>query len=117
MFYTYIITNKRNGTLYTGHTDDLARRMWEHRGGHLPGFARKYGCNRLVWCEAHDTRDSAFMRERQIKEWKRNWKLVLIERENPHWQDLFDAMMEWVPEETELTRWQRSQPGSRLSPG
>ncbi|MDP1554252.1 MAG: GIY-YIG nuclease family protein [Hyphomonas sp.] len=117
VFYTYILASKRNGTLYTGHTDDIGRRIWEHRSGHLLGFARKHGCNRLVWLEAHESRESAFTRERRIKEWKRAWKLSLIETENPDWRDLFDEMMAWVPVETDLTRWQREQSGSRLPPG
>ena len=117
MFYVYILASKRNGTLYTGHTDDLCRRVWEHRSGHIPGFARKYGCSRLVWFEPHDTRESAFLRERRIKEWKRRWKLDLIEKENPEWNDVFDEMLAWVPEITDLTRWQREQAGPRLSPG
>lgn len=117
MFFFYLLTNTRNGTLYTGHTDNLYRRMWEHRSGHIPGFAAKYGCNRLVWYETHESRESAFLRERRIKEWQRNWKLRLIETENPDWADLFDEMLAWVPEVTDLTRWQREQSGPRPSPG
>lgn len=97
MFAVYILTNKRNGTLYTGHTDDIDRRMWEHRTGAVRGFASKYGCTRCVWLEFHDTRDSAFTRERRIKAWKRAWKLKLIEAENPEWTDVYDAMVNWVP--------------------
>jgi putative endonuclease len=88
MFFTYITTNKRNGTLYTGHTDDLAQRMHQHKVGHFPGFARKYGCKHLVWYEEHETRQDAFTRERRIKEWNRAWKLRLIEKDNPHWIDI-----------------------------
>ncbi len=117
MFTVYILTNKRNGTLYTGHTDDIDRRLWEHRNGHMRGFASKYGCNRLVWKEAHESRETAFQRERQIKSWKRDWKLQLIERDNPDWKDIYDEMNIWVAEETELTRWQRAEAGSRLAPG
>lgn len=88
MFYTYIITNKRNGTLYTGHTDTLGQRMEQHKTGRFAGFAKKYGCKSLVWYETHETRDAAFKRERQIKKWNRGWKLRLIESENPDWIDI-----------------------------
>ena len=96
-FYTYIVTNKRNGTVYTGHTDDLAVRVWQHRLGAIPGFSSKYGCHRLVWYETHASRDAAFERERQIKEWKRAWKLELIEEKNPRWVDLYDDLVNWTP--------------------
>ena len=92
MFFTYIITNKRNGTLYTGHTDDISLRIYEHKEKVFKGFAAKYGCDKLVWFETHETRDMAFKRERQIKEWQRTWKLELIEALNPHWQDLYPVL-------------------------
>ncbi len=82
------MANQRNGTLYTGHTDDIERRPWEHKQGILSGFATKYGCHMLVWYEEHDTRDAAFKRERRIKKWNRAWKLRLIEEQNPHWLDI-----------------------------
>jgi putative endonuclease len=91
-FYVYSLANGRNGTLYTGHTDDLARRVWEHREKVIPGFTRKYGVDRLVWYEVHETREAAFTRERQIKEWRRSWKLRLLEEDNPTWQDLFETL-------------------------
>jgi putative endonuclease len=69
-------------------TDDLARRAHEHREGLITGFTKKYGVKVLVWFEAHETRESAFMRERQIKKWKRDWKITLIEEANPGWGDL-----------------------------
>jgi putative endonuclease len=84
-FYVYIPASRRNGTLYVGMTDDLVRRVWEHRIGAVPGFTRKYGVKMLVWYEQHET---AFQRERQIKKWNRAWKLQLIERFNPSWKDL-----------------------------
>ncbi len=98
VFAVYIITNKRNGTLYTGHTDDLDRRIWEHREGWFKGFASRYNCKRLVWFEWHDTRESAFIRERQIKEWNRAWKLKLIEDFNPSWDDLYVPHLHATPE-------------------
>ncbi|WP_084168997.1 GIY-YIG nuclease family protein [Hellea balneolensis] len=85
MFYVYIITNKRNGTLYIGQTDDIGARIEQHQNGIHKGFALKYGCTRLVWFEEHPTRDSAFRGERQMKAWRRSWKIELIETANPHW--------------------------------
>ena len=90
-FYVYIITNKRNGTLYTGHTDDLSARMEQHIHGVFEGFSKKYHLQHLVWFESHATREAAFTRERQIKEWKRAWKLELIETENPYWIDIIQS--------------------------
>ena len=91
-FYVYILASKRNGTLYTGLTDDLAKRVWEHKEKINKGFTSDYDVDRLVWFEPHDTREAAFMRERQIKEWKRAWKLELIEKENPEWNDLYETI-------------------------
>ncbi|MFO1185109.1 MAG: GIY-YIG nuclease family protein [Bauldia sp.] len=92
-FYVYMLASRRNGTLYVGMTDDLARRGWEHREGVRPGFTRRYGVTRLVWYEAHATRESAFERERRIKEWRRAWKLELIEASNPEWSDLYETLL------------------------
>ncbi|MEO1242339.1 MAG: GIY-YIG nuclease family protein [Pseudomonadota bacterium] len=91
-FFVYILASKRNGTLYTGSTDDLARRVWEHKEKIVKGFASDHGVDRLVWYEAHETREAAFTRERQIKEWKRAWKLELIEKDNPEWDDLYETL-------------------------
>lgn len=91
-FFVYILANERNGTLYTGSTDDLAKRVWQHKNKIFPGFTSKYDVDRLAWYEAHDTRESALMRERQIKEWKRAWKIVLIESMNPGWDDLYETL-------------------------
>jgi putative endonuclease len=88
-FYVYILASCRNGTLYIGMTDDLARRIWEHQIGAVPGFTRDYGIKMLVWFERHESRESvAFRRERQLKKWNRIWKLDLIEKSNPAWRDL-----------------------------
>jgi putative endonuclease len=87
-FWVYILASDRNGTLYIGSSDDLPRRIWEHRSGAVPGFTRRYGVKKLVWCEAHDTRESALLRERRMKKWNRRWKLQLVERANPAWRDL-----------------------------
>ena len=86
-FFVYLMANRRNGTLYTGVTDDLVRRVWQHRTGAVPGFTSKYGVKILVWYEQHETRESALVRERQIEKWYRSWKLQLIERTNPAWID------------------------------
>jgi putative endonuclease len=91
-FWVYILASRRNGTLYVGMTDDLARRSWEHRTDAVPGFTRKYGVKMLVWFEQHETRESALQRERQLKKWNRAWKLQLIERFNPSWKDLADEL-------------------------
>lgn len=91
-FWVYIVASGRNGTLYIGHTDDLARRAWQHRTGEIPGFSSRYGCRMLVWREAHDTRDAAFQRERQLKKWKRAWKIQLIEEQNPDWRDFYETL-------------------------
>jgi len=82
----------RNGTLYTGMTDDLVKRVWQHRNGVTPGFTRRYGVKMLVWFELHESRESAFRCERQLKKWNRTWKLALIERDNPQWRDLWEEI-------------------------
>ena len=87
-FHVYILPSQRNGTLYIGYTDDFDRRTIEHKGGTLKGFTAKYGVHRLVWCEAHESRDAAWRRERQMKKWNRAWKIELIEGFNPSWNDL-----------------------------
>jgi len=91
-FFVYILASRRNGTLYTGMTDDLARRVEQHRADAVPGFTKAYGVKTLVWFEVHETRGGAFQRERQIKKWNRVWKLELIERGNPAWRDLSDQL-------------------------
>jgi putative endonuclease len=91
-FYVYMLTNQRNGTLYLGMTDDLARRIEQHRSGAVAGFTKRYGLKTLVWFEAHDTRESAKMRERAMKKWNRAWKVALIEKANSGWHDLSDQI-------------------------
>ncbi len=92
MFYVYILSSGRNGTLYTGSTDDLIGRVYQHRTKARPGFTAKYDVLHLVWYEVCDTREGAFTRERRIKDWKRAWKLNLIEVANPDWRDLYDDL-------------------------
>jgi putative endonuclease len=88
--YVYIMASARNGTIYIGSTDNLVRRAYEHRNQLIDGFTKRYGCKLLVWYEEHPELASARLRERQMKEWKRAWKLREIEGMNPEWQDLFD---------------------------
>jgi putative endonuclease len=88
----YILASRRNGTLYVGVTSDLARRAWEHRSDAVEGFTRRYGVHRLVFAEFHDTMDGAILREKQLKRWRRAWKLELIERANPQWRDLYEDL-------------------------
>ena len=88
----YILASKRNGTLYTGVTSDIARRAWQHRSNAVGGFVRDYGVHRLVFVEFHQTMTDAILREKHIKKWRRAWKLELIERHNPQWRDLYDEL-------------------------
>ena len=87
--YVYIVTDQKHGTLYIGVTSDIARRIYEHREGLIPGFTSKYGCKHLVWYEEHfDIRD-AIQREKSLKRWYRQWKIELIEAMNPQWRDMY----------------------------
>ena len=92
MFYTYILASRRNGTLYTGSTDNLSKRVFEHKEKMRLGFTAKYDVHMLVWFEPFELRENAFRRERQIQEWRRAWKLRLIEENNPDWRDLYDDL-------------------------
>ena len=89
----YILASRRNGTLYIGVTNDLAYRLWQHRSGAGSEFARKYGVYRLVYVEFHESMAAAILREKQLKRWRRGWKLELIERDNPQWRDLSEELM------------------------
>lgn len=84
----YIMANRKNGTLYVGVTSDLSTRVGQHKSGAGSRFTGKYGCTRLVWFEEFDDMASAARRERRLKEWQRAWKIALIEKTNPHWDDL-----------------------------
>lgn len=88
----YILTNQRNGTLYTGVTSDLPKRIYEHREGLIQGFTKRYGCRMLVWYEIHNDMTNAIAREKQIKAGNRANKLELIEKQNPDWDDLFETI-------------------------
>ena len=87
-FYVYILTNRKNGVLYTGLTNELERRIGEHKNKILKGFTYKYNVDKLVYFEEFETYEEAFLRERRLKKWKRDWKINLIVKENPNWTDL-----------------------------
>ncbi len=88
----YIVTNGRNGTIYTGVTSDLTKRAYQHRNGLVNGFSKRYKCKLLVWYEIHETMESAISREKQIKGGSRSKKLDLIEMLNPNWNDLYESL-------------------------
>ena len=90
--WVYIMTNKPNGTLYVGVTSDLARHAWEHREGLADGFTKRYRLKRLVYAERHEDINLAIQREKLLKHWSRSWKVQLILRENPEWEDLYDQL-------------------------
>ncbi len=85
----YMLTNRKHGTLYIGVTANLIARVGQHREHQVPGFTAKYGLHRLVWFEQHETIVGAIQREKSLKKYKRDWKLNLIERDNPGWDDLY----------------------------
>jgi len=89
----YILASQRNGTLYTGVTSDLVKRVWQHRNDEVEGFTHKYAVHQLVWFEVQETMAAAIGREKAIKEWRRAWKLRLIEEGNPEWLDLYDGLV------------------------
>ncbi len=91
--YVYIMTNKRNGTLYTGVTSNLIQRVWQHKNKLTPGFTSKYGLYKLVYYEVHDDILEAIRREKNIQAWKRKWKLRIIEELNPNWDDLYYSIV------------------------
>ena len=90
--HVYILASRRNGTLYTGVTTDIVRRISQHRDGSFPGFTLEYDVKTLVWYEAMADIETAIRREKTIKRWRRAWKLELIEAQNPDWQDLWPAL-------------------------
>jgi putative endonuclease len=93
-FYIYILANGRNGTLYIGVTNDLIRRVREHKNGQIEGFTRKYKVDRLVYFEDTNDVTTAIAREKQLKAWRRKWKIDLIEANNPEWRDLYDEIVQ-----------------------
>jgi putative endonuclease len=91
--WVYIMTNRPNGTLYTGVTSDLPRRIWEHRNGVLEGFTKRYKLNRLVYAERHEDIRLAIQREKTLKTWPRAWKVRLVTASNPEWEDLYNQIV------------------------
>jgi len=91
-YYVYLLASGKHGTLYLGVTNNLVRRTYEHRTKAVPGFTSRYGVNRLVWFESYGDPVSAITREKEIKKWRRDWKIALIERDNPDWRDLYEAI-------------------------
>jgi putative endonuclease len=89
----YIMASKKNGTLYVGVTSNLIKRIWEHKNNMVEGFTKRYGVHQLVWYELHAIMESALAREKRLKDWKRAWKLELIEKNNPDWQDLYSTIV------------------------
>ena len=85
----YLLASARRGTLYIGVTSNLVQRIWQHREHAAQGFTERYDVTRLVWYEPHDTMESAILREKRLKKWKREWKIDLIEQTNPDWRDLW----------------------------
>jgi putative endonuclease len=92
-FYVYIVTNRQYGTLYIGVTNDIARRAWEHRDGIVDGFTNRYGLKLLVHVEIFDSISEAIHREKRLKTWNRAWKIALIEKDNPNWDDLYGTLI------------------------
>ena len=92
-FYVYILASRRAGILYIGTTNNLARRIWEHKTNAVDGFTKRYNVHRLVWYDIADTAFAAITREKQLKKWKRAWKIQLIEKTNPEWRDLYDEIV------------------------
>ncbi len=91
--WVYIVTNRRGGTLYVGVTSDIARRAWEHREAAIDGFSQRYRLKHLVYAERHEDIRDAIQREKTIKHWERQWKVDLIEAQNPDWKDLYDTLV------------------------
>jgi putative endonuclease len=89
----YILASERNGTLYIGVTSDLVKRVWEHKSDFVEGFTKEYQVHDLVWYELHESMEGAITREKQLKEWKRQWKIELIEKSNPYWNDLYQTII------------------------
>ncbi len=91
-FCVYILTNKMYGTFYVGMTSNLPKRIWEHKNKVVEGFSKKYDLDKLVYYEAHENAESAVKREKRLKKWDRKWKIELIQKQNPDWQDLFESI-------------------------
>ena len=91
-YYVYILASKERGTLYVGVTNDLMRRVYEHKEGLVEGFSKRHGVKRLVYFETHESIEAAILQEKRLKRWRRDWKIELVERDNPHWVDLYKTL-------------------------
>jgi putative endonuclease len=92
-YYVYILASDRNGTLYIGVTNDLVKRVWQHKNNIIPGFTQKYNVHKLVYYEHTGNIESAISREKQLKKWNRDWKIQLIEKSNYEWKDLYETII------------------------
>ena len=93
-YYVYILASKKNGTLYIGVTNDLIKRVYEHKQGIMGGFTKRYNVNKLVYYEIHTDINEAIKREKAMKKWMRKWKIDLIEEKNPEWKDLYYELID-----------------------
>lgn len=93
-YFVYILSNKRNGTIYIGITSNLPKRVWEHKNNLVEGFTKKYNVHNLVYFKQTENAQSAFLREKQLKKWKRECKIELIEKDNPQWKDLYEKILD-----------------------
>ena len=91
-YYVYILANKKNGTLYTGITSDLVKRVFEHKSKFVEGFTKQCGVAKLVYYEIYDDPENALLKEKRIKKWNRQWKINLIQKDNPQWVDLYNTL-------------------------
>ena len=91
-YYVYVLASKRNGTIYIGITSNLIQRVWQHKEKFIVGFTKKYNVNKLVYFEADDDVEQAILREKRLKNWRRKWKVDLIEESNPDWKDLYNDL-------------------------
>ena len=92
-YYVYIMASQKNGMLYIGVTNDIIQRVWQHKNDLVPGFTQKYKVHRLVYYEVHSEIYAAITREKQMKKWNRQWKIDLIQADNPDWNDLYDSLV------------------------
>jgi len=92
-YFVYLMASRRNGTLYVGVTNDLIRRIHAHKNGVVEGFTERYGVHLLVWFESTPSVEAAIHKEKQIKNWKREWKVALVEKANPNWLDLYETIL------------------------
>jgi len=92
-YYVYILASEKNGTLYIGVTSNILKRGWEHKSRMINGFSKKYKVSRLVYIESFEDPNLAIKREKQLKKWNRDWKIKLIEKNNPEWKDLYNSLL------------------------